>query len=339
MSISFENSPYAGMHYPRPAFLHSEDCPGSLVLLTRRPAGRYVWTVRDRKPPDRRLLAVGETECPYTAKPRSPQDGVDTGLRTNDGECPISARPPIPSRWLTAGLFLAGGPWLPSANAGEGFYAAVALKRSFAGVDYEKSVELDSPFSVMTAGDHAGDPVDALKAAVGYRWPVSSRLYLAGEVEGAFYLNGESAGFLEGTGEGGTDVWPGAWTLERRRAVALNARLGYVPDSLEFLGTERSLYLFAGARWTDAEIEAAHVNRRLDIAGSRSADRTLNPWLAGAGIEFGDAGSRFDLRLNYAAGDVDFGFGGGAADDPRLGYAFEVREWSVSLGYVVPFGD
>jgi len=251
----------------------------------------------------------------------------------------MSARLSSLSHRLAAGLFLAGGSWCPSANAGDGFYAAFALERSFAGVDYEKSVELDSPFSVMTAGDHTRDPVDAFKATVGYRWPVSSRLYLAGEVEGALYLNDEAAGFLEGTGEGDTDVWPGTWTLERRRAVGLNARLGYIPGSLEFLGMERSLYLFAGTRWTDAKIEAAHVNRRLGIAGSRRADRTLNPWLVGAGIEFGDAGSRFDLRLNYAADEVDFGFGGGAADDPRLGYAFEVREWSVSLGYVIPFGD
>lgn len=251
----------------------------------------------------------------------------------------MSARPPSLSRRLAAGLFLAAGSWCPSANAGEGFYAVAAIERSFAGVDYEKSVEFDSPFSVMIAGDHTRDPVDALKATMGYRWPASSRLYLAGEVEGVFYVNDEVEGFLEGTGEGDNDVWPGAWTLERRRAVGLNARLGYVPGSLEFLGSERSLYLFAGTRWIDAEIEAAHVNRRLGIAGSRRVDRTLNPWLVGVGIELGGTGSRFDLRLSYAADDVDFGFGGGAADDPRLGYAFEVREWSVSLGYVVPFGD
>ena len=62
------------------------------------------------------------------------------------------------------------------------------------------------------------------------------------------------------TGEGGTDVWPGAWSLERRRAIGLNLRLGYVPHSLEFLGPGRSLYLIAGTRWVDAEIEARHVN-------------------------------------------------------------------------------
>ncbi len=248
-------------------------------------------------------------------------------------------RLPVLRRRLAVGLFLAAGSWCPSVNAAEGFHAALALERSIADVDYEKSVGLDSPFSAMTARDDTREPAAALKATVGYRWPVSGRLYLAGEIEGAFYLNDGTGRFLEGTGEGDTDVWPGTWTLERRRAVGLNARLGYVPDSLEFLGTERSLYLFAGTRWIDADIEAEHLNRRLGIAGSRRADPTLNPWLVGLGIEFGGGESRFDLRLGHAAYDVDFGFGGGAADDPRLGYAFDVREWSVTLGYVVAFGD
>ena len=61
----------------------------------------------------------------------------------------------------------------------------------------------------------------------------------------------------------------------------------------------------------------------------------MNPWLIGIGVEFGGVASCFDLRLSYAADDVAFGFGGGAADDPRLGYTFDVREWTVSLGYVV----
>lgn len=243
-------------------------------------------------------------------------------------------------RWrLAVGLFLAAGSWCPGVNAAEGFHAALALERSFADVEYEKSVGFASPFSAMTARDGTREPVDALKAIVGYRWPVSGRLYLAGEIEGAFYLDDQTGGFLEGTGEGDTDVWPGTWTLERRRAVGLNARLGYIPDSLEFLGTERSLYLFAGTRWIDADIEAGHLNRRLGIAGSRREDRTLNPWLAGLGIEFGGGESRFDLRLAYAAYDIGFDSSGDAADDPRIGYVFDFREWSVTLGYVVAFGD
>ncbi len=248
-------------------------------------------------------------------------------------------RLPVLRRRLAVGLFLAAGSWCPGVNAAEGFHAAVALERSFADVDYEKSVGFDSPFSAMTARDGTQEPVDALKAIVGYRWPVSGRLYLAGEIEGALYLDDETGGFLEGTGEGDTDVWPGRWTLERRRAVGLNARLGYIPDSLEFLGTGRSLYLFTGIRWIDADIEAGHLNRRLGIAGSRREDPTLNPWLAGLGIEFGGAESRFDLRLAYAAYDIGFGSSGNAADDPRIGYVFDFREWSVTLGYVVAFSD
>ena len=120
---------------------------------------------------------------------------------------------------LAAGLLLTSGMWCASANAGDGFYAAVALERSITGVDYEKSVEFASPFSVMTADDRARDPVDGFNAALGYRWPLSHRLYLAGEVVGAFHVNGKVAGFLGGTGEGGTDVWPGAWSLERGRAA------------------------------------------------------------------------------------------------------------------------
>ena len=266
------------------------------------------------------------------------RDGSYPAAKTNKGKRPMSARLFALGRRLAVGLFLAAGSWCPSADAGEGFYGALALERSLADVDYEKSVGIGSPFSAMTARDGTRDPVDAVKAIVGYRRPLSSRLYLAGEIEGAFYFNDEIEGFLEGTGEGDADVWPGMWTIERRGAFGLSARLGYVPDSLEFLGTERSLYLFAGTRWIDANIEAEHVNQRLGIAGSRRADRTLNPWLAGVGIEFGDPGSRFDLRLGYATHDVEFGFGG-AADDPRLGYAFDVREWSVTLGYVVAFGD
>ncbi len=246
----------------------------------------------------------------------------------------MSARSLSPNRGLAAALLLAAVWWCPSADAGEGFYAALALERSVAGVDYEKSVSFDSPSSRMAAGDRARDPVDALKAALGYRRALSGGLYLAGEIEGAWYAGGGVAGFLEGTGEGGADVWPGAWSVERRHGIGLNARLGYVPAALEFLGPERSLYLFAGTRRIEAEIEAAHVNRRLGIAGSRGAERTLTPWLAGIGVEFGGPGRRFDLRLSYAAEEVGFG----AGDDPRLCYTFEMREWSVSLGYVIPLG-
>ena len=159
------------------------------------------------------------------------------------------------------GFLLTAGLWCQPGNAEGEFYAVFGLEHSFFSVDYEKSASLNSPISLMTAGDNERDSVNALKAALGYRLPLSERVYLAGEIEGALYLNEDVRGFLKGTGEGDTDVWPGPWTLERRRAIGLNARLGYVPGSLDFMGPERSLYLFAGTRWVDAEIEAGHLNR------------------------------------------------------------------------------
>ena len=138
-------------------------------------------------------------------------------------------RLPVLRRRLVVGLFLAAGSWCPSVSAAGGFHAALALERSFADVDYEKSVGFDSPFSAMTARDGTREPVDALKATIGYRWPVSGRLYLAGEIEGAFYLDDETGGFLEGTGEGDTDVWPGTWTLERRPCCRSERASGVYP--------------------------------------------------------------------------------------------------------------
>ncbi len=255
-------------------------------------------------------------------------------MQKNRRTCSTSAR--VSRRgWLAVWSFLAAGFWCQFATASDGFYAAVALERSLAQVDYEKSVGYDSPISVVTAGDRARDSVDAFKGASGYRWPVSSRLYVAGEIEATYAVNGKTRGYLTGTGDGGADVWPGTWTLRQRAGAGVSARLGFVPAALEFLGSGRSLYLFAGTRWIDAEFEAAHINPRLGIAGSRRADRTLNPWLAGVGMEFVKHGHRFDLRLSYAVDDVDFHVGTGAAGSPRLGYTFEVREWRLSLGYIV----
>lgn len=243
-------------------------------------------------------------------------------------------------RLATAIVFLlAAGLWWAPANARDGFYAGVALQRDRVAVDYRKSVGLDSPPSYTEAGDRARDHVEALRASAGYRRFLSERWYLAGEVEGAVYVNDGVAGYLEGTGDGASDVWPGAWTLEKRHGIGLNARIGYLPEALDFLGAGRSFYLFAGMRWLDADIEAAHRSERFDVAGARREERTLNPWIVGAGMEFGSAGHRFDLRLSHAAYDLGFGAGSGGADDPRLGYAFEVREWSVSLGYAIAFGE
>ena len=199
-------------------------------------------------------------------------------------------------RRLAVGLFLAAGSWCPSVSAAEGFHAAVALERSFADVDYEKSVGLDSPFSAMTARDDTREPADALKAAIGYRWPVSGRLYLAGEIEGAFYLNDETGGFLEGHRRGrhrrlARDVDSReAPCFRSERASGVYPRFAGVPGHGAV-----ALPVRGAPRWIDADIEAEHLNRRLGIAGSRRADPTLNPWLVGLGIEFGGGEKPFRL--------------------------------------------
>ena len=237
---------------------------------------------------------------------------------------------------LTAGFLLVAALWHPSAGADEGFYASAAVERSFVSVDYAKTVEIDAPYSNMTATDDVREAVDAFRVAVGYRQPLSDRLYLAGELDGLLYLDGNVTGFLVGSGEGDPDVWPGAWTLERRYAGGLAARLGYVPEGRDSAGAVRSLYLFSGIRWTDFEVGAAHVNQRLGISGSREWDDSSVGWVIGGGIEFGAGRGHFDLRLTYGAHDVEFGVGNGLTNDPTLGYSFEVRELIIMLGYVVP---
>ena len=85
--------------------------------------------------------------------------------------------------WLAAALLPTGGMPSASADAGDGFYAGLALERSVAGVDYEKSVEFASPLSAMTAWDRARDAVDALTRPWGIAgrcsadgiWPARSR--------------------------------------------------------------------------------------------------------------------------------------------------------------------
>ena len=242
-------------------------------------------------------------------------------------------------RVLSAGFLLVAALWHPSAGAGEGFYASAAVERSLVSVDYAKTVEIDTPYSRVTATDDVEEAVNAVRAAVGYRQPLSDRLYFAGEIEGLLYLDDDVTGFLAGSGEGDTDVWPGAWTLDRRYAGGLGARLGYVPECPSLACALRSLYLFSGIRWAEFEIEAAHVNQRLGISGSREGDDSSVGWLIGGGIEFGGGRGHFDLRLAYATHDVGFGAGNGLANDPTLGYSFDVRELSFMLGYVVPLAD
>ena len=237
-------------------------------------------------------------------------------------------------------LFLTAGPARRAADAAEGVYAGIAVEHSSVRVDYAKSVGIDlPPASYREAEDDARDAIHSLRAFAGYRRMLPGRFYLSGEVEAAFHPEGGVSGFLErGTGTEDRDVWPGAWTFEKRNDFGFNVKAGYAPESLDFLGAGRSLYLLAGMRWLEARVEAGHDNGR-GVSGVRREDVTATPWLIGAGVEFGSARGRFDLRVSYARYDFDFSGGGdgSALDRPRLRYEFDASEWSVSLGYVWSF--
>lgn len=230
---------------------------------------------------------------------------------------------------------------VPSAFAAEGGWTArAALQRSLSSVDYRKTVGVGvgPPAAATVADDRARGPADALEASVGYRFFAAPGLYLAAELGGALYSR-DSAGFLRGTGYGERDVWPGAWTLGKRFALSLAARLGYAPEPPGSPGNGVSPYLFAETGRLRVDMDATHVNPARGIAGQRRASDTVTPRRVGAGVEFGGAGGRFDLRLGYTAWETAFGVGGGALADPRLDYRFEAREWSLSVGWIVAIGD
>ena len=216
------------------------------------------------------------------------------------------------------------------AAAADGWTARAALQRSLSTVEYRKTVGVGSPPAAV-ADDRARNPVDALEASVGYRFFAIPDIYIAAELGGALYSR-DSAGFLRGTGYGERDVWPGAWTLEKRRALSVAARLGYVPGRL---GEGGSLYLFAETGRLRVDMDTKHVNPGRGIAGRRRAADTVTPWRVGVGVEFGGADGRFDLRFGYTAWEASFGVGSGALADPRLDYRFEAREWGLSVGYIV----
>ena len=221
------------------------------------------------------------------------------------------------------------------AAAEDGWTARAALQRSLSSVDYRKTVGVGPPAMATVAGDRARSPADALEASVGYRFFATPGIYLAAELGGALYSR-DSAGFLRGTGYGERDVWPGAWTLGKRHALSLAARLGYVPGAP---GNGVSPYLFAETGRLRVDMDAKHVNPARGIAGQRRASDTVTPRRVGAGVEFGGAGGRFDLRLGYTTWEAAFGVGDGALADPRLDYRFEAREWSLSVGWVIAIGD
>lgn len=109
------------------------------------------------------------------------------------------------------------------ADAQEGPYAGVAAGWNRASTDYTKGIGLDEPpanYETATSGARSG--VGVVRAALGYRTSVGSRLYVSGELEAALYGGDSPAGYLrEGTGVGNRDVCQarGAW---RWNAVSIS---------------------------------------------------------------------------------------------------------------------
>ena len=171
-------------------------------------------------------------------------------------------------------LFLTAGTARRAANAAEGGYAGIAVEHSSVRVDYAKSVGIDlPPASYREAEDDARDAIHSLRAFAGYRRMLPGRFYLSGEVEAALHPEGGVSGFLErGTGTEDRDVWPGAWAFEKRSDFGFNVKAGYAPESLDFLGAGRSLYLLAGMRRLEARVEAGARQREGGIG--RQAQRT-----------------------------------------------------------------
>ena len=256
---------------------------------------------------------------------------------------------------LTAGILSFAGVTGASANDTEGFFAGVRFGYDLADVDYSKSVMynagvLDShpSGSSMTAGDSANDGFTAFMGNVGYRTFLSDQVYLSGEVEGAVYSS-TVGGDLRGTRSNGTihdtDVFPGAWSVEKNHSLGFNARLGFVPKGLAFMGEGRSLYVISGVKWLNATFEAAYDNRATGtraeapvIRGVTRKKRNATPWLIGAGLEFGSTKNRFDVRIQYSSWNIDYATGDGLTPlTARLPHDFDVDEIGFSVGYTRTF--
>lgn len=250
---------------------------------------------------------------------------------------------------LTAGILSFAGVTGASANDTEGFFAGVRFGYDLADVDYSKSAMYNAGVldthpagSSMTAKDSANDGFTAFMGNVGYRTFLSDHVYLSGEVEGAVYSS-KVGGVLRGTRSNGTirdtDVYPGAWSVEKNHSVGFNARLGFVPRGLAFMGDGRSLYVISGVKWLNATFEAAFDNRDTPVMrGVTRKRRNAVPWLIGAGLEFGSSKNRFDVRIQYSSWDIDYSTGDGSAEDKaRLPHDFNVDEIGFSVGYTRTF--
>lgn len=249
---------------------------------------------------------------------------------------------------LTAGILSFSGVTGASANDTEGFFAGVRFGYDLADADYSKNATynagvLDAAGSSMTAKDGATDGFTAFMGNVGYRTFLSDHVYLSGEVEGAVYSS-KVGGYLQGTRSNGTisntDVFPGAWSVEKNHSLGFNARLGFVPKGLAFMGDGRSLYVISGVKWLNATFEAAFDNEGNDpvIRGVTRKRRNAVPWLIGADLEFGSSKNRFDVRIQYSSWDIEYTTGDGATPTTaRLPHDFEVDEIGFSVGYTRTF--
>ncbi len=240
------------------------------------------------------------------------------------------------------------------ANDTEGLFAGVRFGHEIAEIEYTKTVHYNPGVlashpdgSVVAGSDRAPrDGFNAFSANLGYRTFVSDQVYLSGEVEGAVYANAVQ-GFFEGTYTGherpipSQHVFPGAWKMEKNHSIGFNARLGYVPRGLAFLGEGRSVYLISGVKWLDATFEAAIDNGGVGadaIRGVTRKTRDAVPWLIGGGLEFGGSKNRVDVRIHYSNWSMDYVSGDGTTEaSAYVPSTFDVDEVGVSLGYARSF--
>lgn len=264
-------------------------------------------------------------------------------------------QPHIPirhERWLSAvATLLFVGLGASSLNAMEPWYVGLSIGIEQVEVDYSKSLGLvagpdtENRASLQASHDSTRERFGVLRMVAGYRAFPAERVYLASELEVALYPKGTVTGYLPGTGSGDRDVWPGAWSLAKDYGIGGNVRFGYIPDGLGFLGPGRSLYMTAGIHWVDAEVNAAHdrcggaENCPNPLTGNFRDGSIDAAWRAGMGIEFGGERHRFDLRIHHAVYEKTLRRrqGGLTFATPNLGYDFEVKEWSMTLGYVLGF--
>jgi len=255
--------------------------------------------------------------------------------------------------FVASSAVFAPGAW---ANDTEGWFAGVRFGHELAEANYSKSVHynagvLPAPLddgSVIVGEDSANDGFNAFSANLGYRAFMSDRVYLSGEVEGAVYSNAVQ-GFFESTYEGDEQpipsqhIFPGAWKVDKNHSIGFNARLGYVPEGLAFLGEGRSVYLISGVKWLSATFEASFDNLGpgedgIVIRGVTREKRDAVPWLIGGGLEFGSSTNRFDVRIHYSNWSIDYA--GGDGNSPATAYVpqdYNVDEVGISLGYTRSF--